>query len=176
MSGGAREGAGRKAVKIDLVELEKLCTMHCSVEEISDYFGVSVRTIQGRRAQRPFGDAMRRGEVRGRVSIRRAQFRLVEAGNVPMIMWMAKVHLGQKDNTACVRLNLPSIETAHDVSRAAEQVTQAIAQGYISPDQGEAVMRGLDMRARMIAEAQMLSRIEKLEENWAAARLVPDVE
>jgi len=165
----------RPEAKIDLIELEKLCAMQCSVEEIADYFSVSVRTIQNRRKQRQFGDAMRRGEVRGRVSIRRAQFRLVEAGNVPMIIWMAKVRLGQKDNTACVRLNLPSIETAHDVSKAAEEVTQAIAQGHISPDQGEVVMRGLEMRARMIADAQMLSRVEKLEQNWAAARLIADV-
>src|SRR5580704_9918242 len=132
MSGGAREGAGRKTIQIDLLEVEKLCAMHCSAEELADYFGVSVRTIENRSKQREFGDAMRRGEAKGRLSIRRAQYRLVEAGNVPMTIWMGKVRLGQKDNTACVRLNLPSIETAHDVASAAEETMQAIAHGQIS--------------------------------------------
>jgi hypothetical protein len=36
-------------------------------------------------------------------------------------------------------------------------------------------MRVLDVRARIIAEVQMVRRVEKLEENWAAGRLVPDV-
>ena len=91
-----------------------------------------MRTIQDRRAQRQFGDAIRRDEVRGRVSLRRAQFRLVEAGNVPMIIWLAKVRLGQKDNAACMRLSLPSIETAHDVSKAAEEGLQSmyVKEGY----------------------------------------------
>jgi hypothetical protein len=164
MSGGAREGAGRKTIQIDLLEVEKLCAMHCSAEELADYFGVSVRTIENRSKQRQFGDAMRRGAARGRLSIRRAQYRLVEAGNVPMTIWMGKVRLGQKDNTACIHLNLPTIENSHDVARAAEEVTQAIARGQISPDQGETVMRGLDMRSRILVDLQMLCRVEKLEQ------------
>jgi hypothetical protein len=173
MSGGAREGAGRKTIHIDPLEAEKLCAMQCTLEEIADYFGVSVGTIQNRRKQRQFGDAMRRGEAKGRISIRRAQFRLVEAGNVPMTIWMGKVRLGQKDNTACVRLNLPPIENSHDVARAAEEVTQAIAHGQISPEQGETVMRGLDMRSRIIADVETIRRVEKLEEKLAAANPLP---
>jgi hypothetical protein len=46
MAGGIREGAGRKAVEIDLLELEKLCSMLCSDEDIASWFGVSVRTMR----------------------------------------------------------------------------------------------------------------------------------
>ena len=95
MSGGVRAGAGRKSAPIDVVELEKLCSLQCSDEELAAWFGVSVRTIQGRRAQPEFGDVMRRGKARGKVSVRRAQMRLVEAGNVPMIIWLGKHLLGQ---------------------------------------------------------------------------------
>jgi hypothetical protein len=98
MPGGARAGAGRKTTPIDLLDLEKLCSLQCSDQEIADWFGVSLRTIQNRRAQRKFGDVMRRGEAKGSVSIRRAQMRLVEAGSAPMIIWLGKVRLGQRDN------------------------------------------------------------------------------
>jgi hypothetical protein len=37
MAGGIREGAGRKAVEIDLLELEKLCSMLCSDEDIASW-------------------------------------------------------------------------------------------------------------------------------------------
>src|ERR1700677_1085589 len=167
MSGGERKGAGRKAVPIDLLDLEKLCAIQCSDEEIAGFFKVSVRTIQNRRAQRKFGDVMRQGAAKGSISIRRAQMRLVEAGNVPMIIFLGKNRLGQKDNIAGVRLSLPPMETAQDVARAAEEATQAMGRGEISPPQLESVMRVLDVRARIIAEVQMVRRVEKLEENWA---------
>jgi hypothetical protein len=173
MSGGTRAGAGRKAVSIDLETLEKLCSMGCSDEELAGWFGVSVRTIQNRRTQRKFADVMRRGDARGRISIRRAQVRQVEAGNVPMIIWMGKNRLGQRDNVACISMSLPPIKTAQDVADAAEEVTQAIACGRISPVQGESLMRVLDMRSRIIADVQTVSRIEKLEEDWTAANLLP---
>ena len=40
---------GRKPVHIDLVELEKLSTLHCTDEEMAGWFGVSTRTIESRR-------------------------------------------------------------------------------------------------------------------------------
>jgi hypothetical protein len=173
MSGGARAGAGRKAAQIDLLQLEQLCSMECSDQEIAGFFSVSVRTIQNRRAQRKFGDVMRRGDAKGRMSIRRAQVRQVEAGNVPMIIWMSKNRLGQKDTGGCISMSLPPIKTAEDVDVAAEEVMQAIVSGKVSPVQGESLMRVLEMRSRMIAEVQTVNRIERLEQNWTAANLLP---
>jgi hypothetical protein len=40
-------------------------------EEIAGSFGISVRTSQNRRAQRKFGDAMRRGKAGGLIGVRR---------------------------------------------------------------------------------------------------------
>ena len=95
MPGGSRAGAGRKATPIDLIQLENLCALQCSDEEIASWFEVSIRTIQNRRAQAKFGEVMRRGQAKGKISIRRAQMRLVEAGNVPMTIWLGKHLLGQ---------------------------------------------------------------------------------
>ena len=59
---------------------------------------MSVRTIEGRK-RRKFAEVMKRGRAKGRISVRRAQMRLVEAGNPTMIIWMAKQLLGQRDVT-----------------------------------------------------------------------------
>jgi hypothetical protein len=97
--GGPRQGAGRKAAPIDLMELEKLCVLHCTDEEIAAWFGVSTRTIENRRKQPEFLEVMKRGNAKGRISVRRAQMKLLEAGNATMGVWLGKQLLGQRDVT-----------------------------------------------------------------------------
>ena len=167
MSGGTRKGAGRKAIPIDLLELEKLCAMHSSDEEIAFFYGVSVQTIVSRRKRPQFAAAMHRGRAMACLKVRRAQMRLLDEGNPAMAVWLGKSLLGQKDNIAGIRLNLSPIETAHDVAKAAEEATQAMGRGDVSPAQLENVMRALDIRGRMIADVQTIQRIEKLEQRWA---------
>jgi hypothetical protein len=168
MAGGIREGAGRKAVKIDLLELEKLCSMLCSDEDIASWYGVSVRTIKYRRKEPEFSDAMRRGKTRGYVGIRRAQMRLLEAGNAAMAVWLGKSELGQRD-TSSIRMVLPKIGNAQDLGKAAEKVTQAVARGKLTPAQGETMMGLLESRSRIFVTVDLGSRVEKIEENLAAA-------
>src|SRR5580692_3009037 len=74
-TGGIRKGAGRKAIPIDLKELEILSSLHSNDEEIAGWLGVSLRTIQNRRQQKKFADVMRRGKARGCVNVRRAQMK-----------------------------------------------------------------------------------------------------
>ena len=81
MSGGTRQGAGRKLVKIDLEQLEKLCGLQCTDAEIAAWFHVSTRTIENRRQQRKFAEAMERGRAKGRISVRRQQMKQLEAGS-----------------------------------------------------------------------------------------------
>ena len=98
MPGGQRPGAGRKPVKIDLEQLEKLCALQCTDAEIAAWFHISVRTIENRRGkQRTFGEAMERGRGKGRISVRRHQMKLLEAGNATMAVWLGKQLLGQRD-------------------------------------------------------------------------------
>ena len=63
MHGGARPKAGRKSVRINLGELEKLCALQCTDEEIAAFFEVSVRTIERRRGKPAFAKAMERGKA-----------------------------------------------------------------------------------------------------------------
>jgi hypothetical protein len=87
----------RPEAKIDLVELEKLCGMQCTDEEIAAFFGVSTRTIERRRQVQKFRDIMDQGRAKGRVSVRRHLFRLAAAGNVAAAIFLSKNVLGYKD-------------------------------------------------------------------------------
>jgi hypothetical protein len=88
---------GRKPVEIDLTELEKLSALQCTDEEIASWFGVTTRTIENRRKSPAFAQAMQRGRTRGRISVRRAQMRMLEGGNGTMGVWLGKQLLGQRD-------------------------------------------------------------------------------
>jgi hypothetical protein len=99
MQGGKRAGAGRKPVAIDLVELEKLCTLQCTNEEISAWFNCSIRTIEKYAKKPEFAEVMARGRAKGRISVRRTQMKLMESGSAAMAIWLGKQLLGQRDIT-----------------------------------------------------------------------------
>ena len=99
MSGGRRPGAGRKPVSIDVVELEKLCTLQCTNEDLAAWFKCSIRTIETYSKKPEFAEVMARGRAKGRISVRRAQMKLLEAGNATMGVWLGKQFLGQRDIT-----------------------------------------------------------------------------
>src|SRR5260370_25383906 len=87
----------RPKAKIDLAELEKLCVMQCTDEEVAAFFGVSTRTIERRRQVKKFSDVMERGKAKGRVSVRRYLFRLAGGGNVAAAIFLSKNLLRYKD-------------------------------------------------------------------------------
>jgi hypothetical protein len=87
----------RPEAKIDLVELEKLCGMQCTDEEVAAFFGVSTRTIERRRKTKHIQELMDRAKAKGRVSVRRNLFRLANAGNIAAAIFLAKNLLGYRD-------------------------------------------------------------------------------
>ena len=87
----------RPKVKIDLAELEKLCGMQCTDEEVAAFLGVSTKTIERRRQVKQFREVMDRGKAKGRVSLRRALFRLMNNGNIAAAIFLSKNLLGYKD-------------------------------------------------------------------------------
>ena len=95
--GGKRSGAGRRAVQIDLEEVERLCTIQCTDQELASYFGVDVKTIERRKKKTAFAAAVERGRAKGRVSVRRNLFALAAKGNVAASIFLAKNLLGYKD-------------------------------------------------------------------------------
>ena len=83
--------------EIDMAELEKLCQLQATDEEIAAWFNVSTRTIERRRLEPEFAEVMTRGKARGRISVRRMQMKLLEEGNATMGVWLGKQLLGQAD-------------------------------------------------------------------------------
>ena len=100
MTGGKRTGSGRRAVIIDPAEVERLCTLQCTHEELAAWFKVSVRTIERRAKQPAFAQAMAQGKARGRTSVRRQLFGLAAKGNVAAAIFLAKNILGYRDVVA----------------------------------------------------------------------------
>ena len=90
----------RPESKIDLVELEKLCGMQCTDEEVAAFFGVSTRTVERRRRVERFREVRERARAKGRVSVRRNLFRLASNGNVAAAIFLAKNLLGYRDVVA----------------------------------------------------------------------------
>lgn len=99
MRGGSRTGAGRKPLEIDLEQVEKLAALQCTDQEIAAWFHCTPRTIEKRRKDPLFKEAVERGKALGRISVRRAQLKLLEAGNATMAVWLGKQLLGQRDVT-----------------------------------------------------------------------------
>ncbi|MEP7352899.1 MAG: hypothetical protein ABI824_06675 [Acidobacteriota bacterium] len=98
MTGGKRTGSGRKAVHLDPEEVERLCALQCTDEEIAAWFKVSPRTIERRKTtSKAFADAVARGKAKGRTSLRRSLWGLALKGNPAANIFLAKNILGYKD-------------------------------------------------------------------------------
>jgi hypothetical protein len=97
MAGGKRMGAGRKSARIDFGELEKLCALQCTDEDLAAFFGVTVRTIERRRQRPAFAAVMERGRAKGRLSVRRSLFAEAGNGNIAASIFLAKNLLGYRD-------------------------------------------------------------------------------
>lgn len=89
----------RPQIEIPVREFEKLCSLQCTLAEIAGFFGCSEDTIE-RWCKREYGESfaevfrLKRGV--GKVSLRRAQFRMAEK-NPTMAIWLGKQYLDQKD-------------------------------------------------------------------------------
>jgi hypothetical protein len=97
MAGGSRSGSGRRRIKIDVAEVEKLSALHCTDEEIAGFLGVSPRTFARRKRQPAFVEAMERGKGKGRLSLRRSLWGLAMKGNPAANIFLAKNLLGYRD-------------------------------------------------------------------------------
>lgn len=89
----------RPRKEIDKQQFEKLCSIQCTLSELAGFFGCSEDTIE-RWCRREYGVrfaeiyAQKRGI--GKISLRRAQFRMAET-NPTMAIWLGKQYLGQTE-------------------------------------------------------------------------------
>lgn len=91
---------GRKPIKINYEDFEKLCKLQATLCEIAGWFNCSEDTIERRVEDQyncKFADVYKSLSAAGRISLRRAQFKLAQT-NASMAIWLGKQHLGQRDN------------------------------------------------------------------------------
>lgn len=84
----------RHKLPIDEAQVEKLAAIMCTMNEMGSVLNCSVDTLERR-----FADVIQKGRDRGKMSLKRKQYETAMGGNVTMLIWLGKQHLGQKDKS-----------------------------------------------------------------------------
>lgn len=107
---------GRPQKEISLAAVERLAGMACTQVEVASWFNCSVDTLSRREG---FAEAYSRGLSKGKISLRRAQFKSALAGSGRMLTWLGMQLLGQRNQTS-TELSGPDkgpIETKIDLTK-----------------------------------------------------------
>lgn len=116
---------GRPRIEINKEEFEKLCALLCSEEEIASWFDVSVDTLCRwckREYSVTFAEIYKTKSEKGRIALRRYQFKLAEKYPA-MAIFLGKQYLGQRDNvdnTDGVDEGVPPVINIMDCSKDGE--------------------------------------------------------
>lgn len=87
---------------IDKKAFESLCGLQCTKNEICGFFDITDKTLETwckRTYGAGFSDVFKQKRGKGKISLRRAQFRLAEK-NANMAIWLGKQYLDQSDKAA----------------------------------------------------------------------------
>lgn len=90
----------RPLKEIDKKQFENLCGLQCTKDEICGFFELTDKTLENwckRTYNAGFSDVFKQKRGLGKISLRRAQFRLAEK-NANMAIWLGKQYLGQMDS------------------------------------------------------------------------------
>lgn len=101
MAAPKKNNGGRPSINIDKEQFEKLCAIQATEEEIAGWFKCSEETIRRfckKEYKEQFCEVYKRLSANGRISLRRTQFKIAEAGNATMAIWLGKQMLGQRDH------------------------------------------------------------------------------
>ncbi len=105
----------RPRKEIDQEEFEKLCALQCTQEEICAWFDVTDKTLTGwckRTYNKSFSEIFAIKRERGKVSLRRRQFKLAER-SAAMAIFLGKNYLNQSDKV--VYENHDAIDRLDDI-------------------------------------------------------------
>lgn len=111
------KGAGRKLIQIDQKAFESLCGIQCTQQEICDWFDIDEETLNSwckRTYKAKFSEVFRQKRGKGKVSLRRAQWRqATEKENITMLIWLGKQFLNQTDKVVMADGDLKHTESEH---------------------------------------------------------------
>ena len=122
---------GPKPVEIEVDKVRALASIQCTYDEIAAVMGIKKRAFIDRiNADPALREAIDEGWANGRSSIRRAQVKMLEAGNATMGIWLGKQYLGQRDQVQIQQdvkvTNADPYEAfERDIARVAERIGAA---------------------------------------------------
>jgi len=122
----------RKRIEIDYKELESLCYMQCSEQEIAQWFHCSIDTVALRIREKfgiSFPEYFGRHRIGGLISLRRNMFKMSEK-SPQMAIFMAKNWLGMVDKQEVTGEGGGALVTKIIVSsEAAKNLTEEVSKG-----------------------------------------------
>lgn len=89
--------------EIDWSQFEKLCALHCTLEEITAFFEVSDDTIERackRHYKKSFAEISREKRGLGKLSLRRKMYETAMRGDKTLLIWLSKNYMGMTDKVA----------------------------------------------------------------------------
>lgn len=92
---------GRPRFEIDWNQVEQMCAIHCTGEEIAGVLGCSYDTLERaikREYELSFAEYFAQKSAKGKVSLRRKQYSAAMEGDKTMQVWLGKNWLGQTDS------------------------------------------------------------------------------
>ena len=102
----------------DIADVEGLCKINCTDEEIAAFYGVSAKTVQReKKINKAFNQAIETGRNSGRLSLRRKQVEIAMDGNPTMLVWLGKNYLNQTDkNPEDVNQEAPPVSINFEIA------------------------------------------------------------
>ena len=98
-----KKKSGRPRIEIDPEEVIKLSKLHCSMQEMADFFNCHVDTLRDN-----YSKEIAKGRSEGNIRLRRKQWQIaIEKGNVIMLIWLGKQILGQANEKIDSDSNMP---------------------------------------------------------------------
>ena len=97
-----KDSVGNHYKEVDFEELEKLVEMQCTLEEIASFFDVHKMTIKRRIKEEYDMDFVTYKELKGtkgRIHLRRLQWKSANKGSVDMQKWLGKNMLDQTEKS-----------------------------------------------------------------------------
>ena len=96
------KGTGRPLIDIDWDQVESMCKIQCTQEEIAAVVGCCLDTLQDRCTKEigvSFSEFFKQKKEGGKASLRRNQWKLAQDGNPTMLIWLGKNMLDQADKS-----------------------------------------------------------------------------
>ncbi len=116
----------RPKKEIDKKQFENLCGLQCTKEEICAWFDITDKTLDAwckRTYHQSFSVIFAQKRGKGKISLRRSQFRLAEK-NANMAIWLGKQYLDQREPMEEKKLEVELLKLENQIKHTQTDVAE----------------------------------------------------